>query len=567
MRKPIERIIIAGGGSAGWMSAAMLSKQFPDMQIALVESPDIPTVGVGESTLGTINSFMDALGLKDTDWMKECDATYKFGIKFTDFYEKGQAFYYPFGIKDTQNTQQGLTDWYVKKTLNPETPNNDFYESFYSVMPLIYKNKVYDNADGQLPGFSFSSDVAYHMDATKFGNYLRDKICLPNGVVHIKEDIKEVNIDGEEYITGLKLSNGDVIDADLYLDCTGFKSMLLKGALNVPYDSFRDVLKNDYAWHCHLPYDDKEVEMENVTNCTAFDNGWVWNIPLYNRIGTGYVYDSKMYMHQQENDDGTLGPTNHENALEHFKEYLKNTDYMHFEKNVDELEFKHIKIENGCHRTAWKTNVVGVGLAYGFIEPLESTGLLSVQEVLLRLCETLHKPIVNRVYKDQFNIVNRQIMNGFRNFVGYHFTLSGRRDTEYWRQCTEWVRMDATVDDLKYDDVHTNMAEMANRMLQSHDLPGDPYMGGVPDIFVGMNNIPANPTQLGVLENLLIARNGEVPEMFSQQTQDYWDQKKQYIDMLAEDAPSHYQYLKDTIFEPVEVEDNGDIEEIEDESE
>jgi len=548
MRKPINRIIICGGGSAGWMSAAVLSNQFPNMEIALIESPDIPTVGVGESTLGTINSFLDMLGLKDEDWMKECQATYKYGIKFTDFYEKGEAFYYPFGIKDTQNTQQGLTDWYVKKALNPATPNSDFYESFYSVMPLIYNSKVYDNKDGQLPGFSFTNDVAYHMDATAFGIFLRDKICIPNGVVHITANITEALKDAEGYIDGLVLDNGDTLDADLYLDCTGFKSMLLGQTLDVPYDTFRDVLPNNKAWHCHLPYDDKEVEMETVTNCTAYNAGWVWNIPLYNRIGTGYVFDDKMYRDDEE-------------ALEDFKEYLKNTDYMHYAKNVDDLEFKLIDIKNGCHRECWKYNVVGVGLSYGFIEPLESTGLLSVQEILLRLCETLHKPIVNKVHKDNFNFVVRNIMSGFKSFVGYHFTLSGRRDTEYWRQAGEWINMDARISDPKWDDTHTNLSEMANRMLQSHDLPGEPYMGGIPDIFVGMNHIPVNTTQLKVLEGLLLARNGEIPEMFTQQTQDYWDQKKQYIQMLADDAPSHYQYLTDTIYEPKEIVEEDAVEE------
>jgi len=377
---------------------------------------------------------------------------------------------------------------------------------------------------------------------------LRDKICIPNGVVHITANITEALKDAEGYIDGLVLDNGDTLDADLYLDCTGFKSMLLGQTLGVPYDSFRDVLPNNKAWHCHLPYDDKEVEMETVTNCTAYNAGWVWNIPLYNRIGTGYVFDDKMYRDDEE-------------ALEDFKEYLKNTDYMHYAKNVDDLEFKLIDIKNGCHRECWKYNVVGVGLSYGFIEPLESTGLLSVQEILLRLCETLHKPIVNKVHKDNFNFVVRNIMSGFKSFVGYHFTLSGRRDTEYWRQAGEWINMDARIQDPKWDDTHTNLSEMANRMLQSHDLPGEPYMGGIPDIFVGMNHIPVNTTQLKVLEGLLLARNGEIPEMFTQQTQDYWDQKKQYIQMLADDAPSHYQYLTDTIYEPKEVVEEDAVEE------
>lgn len=549
MSNNINKIIIVGGGSAGWMSASVLSKEFPDKEIALIESPDVPVIGVGESTLGTINQYLDILELEDKEWMPECEASYKLAIKFTDFFKKGEEFYYPFGIKDEQNTQQGIMDWFVKKTLNPETSHLDFYESFYSSMPFVYQSKIYDNEDGQLPGFSFRNDVAYHMDAIAFGQYLKNRVALPNGVVHISSHIEKVHTD-ENGITGLQLDNGDVLEADLYLDCTGFKSMLLEESLGVGFKSFNKSLPNNKAWAVQVPYEDIETELENVTNCTAINNGWVWNIPLHNRIGAGYVYCDKFV-----SDDDAL-----EEFKSHIMSRLKKTRTR---EQVDALEFRSIQIKNGVHDYCWYKNCVGVGLSYGFIEPLESTGLLSVQEILLRLCETLHSETINRIHKDNFNYVVGGIMTGFLHFVTYHYTMSSRRDTPYWKHVTEEIIMDPEMDGYIATHINSQVAEMATRLLHSHYISGDFSMGGMPDIFVGNHVNPTNPSQLRVLSSIVKGRQGSAPDMFLEQTQDYWNQKKEYIEGLAEEAPSHYRYLEDKIYNPVVTEDNDDMSEYE----
>jgi tryptophan halogenase len=535
MKKPIKKIIIAGGGSSGWMSAAMLSKQFPDMEIALVESPDVPIIGVGESTLGTINQYLGLLGLKDEDWMEYCNATYKLAIKFTDFYEKGKTFYYPFGIKDLQNTQQGATDWYVKKVLNPDLDVNDFYESVYSSMPMIYQTKIFDNKDGQLPGFSWTTDVAYHMDATLFGQFLKDKLCIPAGVVHVPAHIQQVMLGEDGYVAGLKLDNGDVLEADLYIDCTGFRSLLLEQAMGVEFESYSSHLPNNHAWVTHVPYTDKEIEMENVTNCTAHNNGWVWNIPLYNRIGSGYVFCDKFI--------------SKEDALQEYMDFLDGPN-MRLPNPVRSkfLEFRLIEIKNGIHKKAWEKNVVGVGLSYAFVEPLESTGLLSVQELLLKLCETLHNRQVNKIHIDNFNYITSTTMDSFRNFVTYHYVFSSRRDTPYWEHMTEQVEMDSLMLDRKLNQIPSAANDLAIKLLQTHSMPGDHTMGGMPDIMVGLNTLPVSITQLNIVSQLIAARHGQAPDFYTTQTQDYWDQKKEYITSLVDTAPSHYQYLKENIY-------------------
>ena len=535
MKNKINRIIVVGGGSAGWMSAALLIKQFPEKEIAVIESPDMPIIGVGESTLGTINQYLNMLDLKDEDWMQYCNATYKLAIKFTDFFAKGEEFYYPFGIKDTQNCQQGIMDWFVKKVQQPDTPLLDFYENFYSTMPFIYKSKLYDNADGQLPGFSFRNDAAYHMDAAMFGNFLRDKFCIPQGVVHIAQTITSINTDEDGSIDGLVLDNGDILEADLYLDCTGFKSLLLEQTLGVKFDSFNKWLPNNKAWAVHVPYKDMNLEMENVTNCTAISNGWVWNIPLYHRIGKGYVYSDEF--------------VSDEDALEEFKTHIMTgMKVTRSREEVDSLEYKKINIKNGVHHRCWYKNVVAVGLSYGFIEPLESTGLLSVQEILLRLCETLHYDTINKIHVDNFNYTVNNIMQSFKLFVCYHYTLSSRRETPYWKHVTENIEMDSTMLIPSNHNTASQVTDIATRFLQSHHLPSDYSLGGMPDICVGMHMSPASKTQMKVLSHILFGRTGSIPEFFNNQTQDYWNQKREYIESLAESAPTHYQYLKQNIY-------------------
>jgi tryptophan halogenase len=212
--------------------------------------------------------------------------------------------------------------------------------------------------------------------------------------------------------------------------------------------------------------------MENTTDCVAVDNGWIWNIPLYHRIGKGYVFCDKF--------------TSEEDALEEFKQFIMTRLKMpRTREQVDALEFRLINIKNGVHKKCWHKNVVAVGLSYGFIEPLESTGLLSVQEILLRLCHTLHYDTVNKIHVDNFNHIVGGIMESFKFFVCYHYTLSSRRDTPYWKHVTEEIEMDSGML-IPGNQSPSQVSEIAVRLLQSHHMPGDFSMGGIPDIFVGM---------------------------------------------------------------------------------
>ena len=399
--------MIVGGGSAGWMAAATLIKCFPEKSITLIESPNIPTVGVGESTIGQIRGWTNLLGIDDKEFIKHTDGSYKLSIKFTDFYKKGEAFHYPFGFTNTDNNLAELNDWWFKKIYKPETPNSDYADCLYPQMALVNENKCFLNEDNIIP-FEFKNHSAFHFDATKFGLWLRDHYCIPRGVKHIKEDVKTI----EQDETGIKSLNKKH-QADLFIDCTGFKSLLLSETLKEEFISFEDLLPNNKAWATRIPYKNKKKELESFTNCTAIENGWVWNIPMWTRIGTGYVYSDKFV------DDET--------ALKEFQKHLG----KRAPKNKS--DYKNIKMRVGIHKRLWVKNVAAIGLSAGFIEPLESNGLFSVHEFLVELVRNLKREKVSQWDRDNYTYSCRQMFQNFAEFVALHYALSHRDDTEYWR--------------------------------------------------------------------------------------------------------------------------------------
>ena len=221
----IESVVIVGGGSSGWMTAAALSKLCPHLEIALVESPDIKTIGVGESTLGHFNQYLELLELEDEDWMPHCDATYKNGIQFTNFREgKEEVFQYPFYSNyDFTFANAGLNTWgHLASHYPEEFPPESFAEFYCANTFLCNENKQTRNRDGVTRDFDFRRHTAYHLDATKFGIYLRDHICIPNGVQHIKGEITGYQTmyerPNDQTISYIIMDGVNALQADLYID-------------------------------------------------------------------------------------------------------------------------------------------------------------------------------------------------------------------------------------------------------------------------------------------------------------------------------------------------------------
>ena len=446
--------MVVGGGSAGWMTASTLIKEFPNKKIALIESPEIATVGVGESTINQIRGWTQYLGIEDKSFLKHVDGTYKLSIQFTDFYKKGESFHYPFGVMNMDDTYKGFNDWWYKKFSHPETPYTDYVDCYSSQMALVNQNTLSFNEEDQLEDFSFFRHTAFQFDATKFGLWLRDFYCLPKGVVHIKEHIDTIK-QNENGIESLNEKH----KADLYIDCTGFASALLGKTLKVPFESYSDLLPNNTAWATRIPYTDKREQIVSYTDCKAVENGWIWTIPLWSRIGTGYVYSDNFI------DD--------DSALKQFQKHL----------GTDEADFKKIKMRIGLHERLWEKNVVAIGLSSGFIEPLESNGLFTVHEFLRQLLRGLKRDKISQWDRDTFTHSCKHMFRGFAEFVALHYALSHRDDTEYWKQLQNknWLEQSTG-----------EMWILANARSGKHNFSD---IGGIHAIATGMHYSPTEITE------------------------------------------------------------------------
>jgi tryptophan halogenase len=527
----VKNICIVGGGSAGWMTAASLSKFTPDIKVLLVESPDVGTIGVGESTLGHFNNFLMAMELKDEDWMVECNATYKTSIKFTDWNKPGEVFHYPFGSLDFSEAPNRTSDWFNWAARDPDnTKASDFAEFFHPSITMMNQNKLTKNTYGEVPGFDFINDTAYHMDATLFGGFLKKKFC--DNVVHIQDYIESIPLDSEGAVSSLVGKKG-IYEADLYIDCTGFAAILLDKTLHVPFNDFTDVLLNDKACVTQVPYIDKNTEMESATNCTAIENGWVWNIPLYTRIGTGYVYSSK---YATESD-----------AEEQFRVHLAKTD----SKRAEEAEVIHLKIRHGVHEKSWVKNVVGIGLSSGFIEPLESTGLMLTHENVFFLIRTLARrnAQINKIDVDCFNNSVNTTMEAFRQFISQHYAFAGRDDTPYWKDITSKVTYSKTLEDfllpdrpvadtfkLTADNLNINRGLDESSGLM-YILVGQGY-NPIAAIDAKMNDVKFGEFEWEAVRDTFYARRKDVQE---------------FIELM----PTHYEFLTDELY--LNNQDEGNI--------
>lgn len=530
-----DNIVIVGGGSAGWMTAATLIKAFPNKKITVVEPSDTSAIGVGESTLGGIRRWTKFIGLEEESFFKHTDASFKMSIKFTDFYKKDSGgFHYPFGKPVTTVDRNPFFDWHLKKYYYPATPVQDFVRSLFPAAALFENNKFSKNNTKEFDHYSYDTDVAYHFDALKFGSWLREKYCIPRGVIQHIGTVNKVNTSSEG-IESLILEDNSIITADLFIDCTGFKSLLLGEHLLEPFISYSSILPNNRAWATRLEYKDKEKELEPFTNSTAIGNGWCWNIPLWSRLGAGYVYSDKFITPEQ--------------AKEEFKRYLMSEKMVvpRTKEEVESLSFKDINMRVGIHQRTFVKNVVAIGLSAGFIEPLESNGLFSVHEFLFKLVDILQRGEISQFEKDIYNVqVNNQFA-GFAKFVALHYALSHRDDTEYWKNIsnTSFIGLDGD----PYSDYYSktdNFYSFSFSYLDAWSFPHPNVSnGGIPYIATGLKISTINPSRVSHLETQFPERN--LKEEAKQLSEQFNTMRTKWLN-AASTAPSLYQYLKDNFY-------------------
>ena len=510
-----KSIVIVGGGSSGWMTAATLISHYPEYNITLVESPDIPTIGVGESTQQRILTWLKSIDANIDDFMVDTDASYKLSIRFKNFHrKKDEGFHYPFGAAYLEHSQFGFQDWFIKKALNPETPVTDFAETYFPQMAIVNNNKYTLNRSRTIPGFDGDKDYALHFNAIKFAGWLREKFSIPKGVKRIEATVSEVKTD-ENGVSSLVLDNGQEISADLYIDCTGFKALLSNAVGGVDFIDMSDRLPCNKAWAVQMPYKNVDKELENYTNCTALGYGWVWNTPLYSRIGTGYVYSDRF--------------TTDEEALEEFKAHLCSDEMVvpRSPEDLVDLKFNQVKFRTGRMSKTWNKNVVSIGLASGFIEPLESNGLHTTHEYLIALLKMLDKDLNNQSIKDIFNKSCEKLFDGFFDFVELHYSHSERKDTEFWKYMTE-------------KEAPAAHKEEMGTTFSGYISGFNPQNLGISCIMVGHEFFPLNKTTLRLWDWSQQQDIHTIAAGFEFRT----NKDKKIWDEEAKELPSQYEYLK-----------------------
>jgi tryptophan halogenase len=527
----IDQIVIVGGGSAGWMTAATLIKAFPNKQITVIESKDVPIIGVGESTLSGIRRWTRFIGLDEDSFFSHTDASLKLSIKFTDFYKKNSgSFHYPFGFPVAEEGRNPFTDWHLKKYFYPDTPVDDMVRCLFPSSALFENNKFSRNENGEFGHFNPDNDVAYHFDAVKFGNWLRDHYCKPNGVTHIINTVIDIDTDADG-ISQLILENNDVVTADLYIDCTGWKSLLLGEALKEPFKSYSDMLPNNKAWATRLPYKNKSQELESFTNCTAIENGWCWNIPLWSRLGTGYVYSDKFVTKEE--------------ALEQFKEYLMSDKMIipRTKAEIENLEFKELTMRVGIHQRTFVKNVVAIGLSAGFIEPLESNGLFSVHEFLFYLVDILNRNEINQFDRDMYNVSVQDLFDNFAKFVAMHYALSHRDDSDYWKHIRNKSFTDNTGD--PYCSYYGRSDAFYNMAWRYMSEWGHPIgKAGIPYISTGLHVFMMNVSRV---ENLEYRTQSSLLDK-TKPIWNHWEVQKEKWKQQADKCLTLEQYLNNRFY-------------------
>jgi len=401
----INRITILGGGTAGWMAAASLAERYKALQpkIQLIESDSIPSVGVGEATVPGILQLHQHLGINERDFIQATGATFKLGIEFKNWYKNGHRFFHPFAAFGDTIAGQDFYQCWLK--LNKEGFDYEL-EDFCLAIAMAKQEKFaqpHDEASTALALYSY----AYHFDASRYARFLRE-YAEQRGVERIEGKVTEVKQDDNGYIQSLYLENGRKVSGDLFIDCSGFRARLINGAMKVNYESWkhwlpcnRAVTVQTRALTAPTPY----------TRSTALDAGWQWRIPLQHRVGNGYVYCD------QYCDD----------------EKAKNT-LMENTEGEALSEIRVIPFEAGIRPAFWHKNCVALGLASGFIEPLESTSISLIQTGIEKLMQFLPELELEPSAIAEANRLNRLEYERIRDFIILHYKSTRRNDSAFWRK-------------------------------------------------------------------------------------------------------------------------------------
>jgi tryptophan halogenase len=406
-----RNIVIVGGGTAGWLTAGIIAARHRgrmphNFTVTLVESPNVPIIGVGEGTWPTLRSTLKKIGVSETDFFRECDASFKQGAKFARWTTGADddAYYHPLMLP------QGFT----QLNMVPHWLTSDGGTSFCDA--VCAQGKICDDGLAPkaitTPEFEGAANYAYHLDAGKFAPFLQRHCTEKLGVRHVLADVQTVNLAEDGDIHSIATEQAGEIEGDLFVDCTGFRSLLLGDALGVPFKECGDILFCDTALAVQIPYESETSPIASHTISTAQSAGWIWDIGLPTRRGTGHVYSSSHISDEEAERElrAYIGPAS------------------------DGLAVRKISIRSGHRETFWKRNCVAVGLAAGFLEPLEASAIVLIELSAKLIAEQM--PVCREimdVVASRFNATTHYRWGRIIDFLKLHYVLTKRTDTAFWR--------------------------------------------------------------------------------------------------------------------------------------
>ena len=407
-RNGISKIIVVGGGTAGWMSAAALSRFFSDhypVQIEVIESSSIGTVGVGEATLPGIRDFLIYLGIDEINFVRQTQATFKLGIEFIDWYKKDDSFFHPFSNYGAPLNNVDFHHYFYKM----QSLGNQLELSDYALPAALAKRGHFAQPLPQPKTPLGDYHYAFHLDAGLFADYLKN-YSLKLGVNHRDNLVSNVNVNPDTgHIESLTLDDGNSVDGDLFIDCTGFQGLLIEKALNTGYENWSHWLNCNSAVAVQSEI---LAEPPSHTRTQARGAGWQWSIPLQNRMGNGYVFCDQVI-----SDDS---------ACNTLLENISGTPLT---------DPRVLKFTTGRRKQLWNKNCVALGLAAGFMEPLESTSISMIQTGLFRLLQFFPHQGFNDDDIAEVNRLSRLEAERIRDFLILHYKASQRDDSNFWLNC------------------------------------------------------------------------------------------------------------------------------------
>ncbi len=403
---PPRKILIVGGGTAGWMAALHMQHLWGDrdMEITLIESARIGTVGVGEGTTPLIKEFFDRLGIPESEWMPECAATYKCGIAFPDWstVEGHETYFHPFFSEQDRAHVSHFWDNCNLRRDGFDIPAHP--DDYFVSTAMVRQNRC---PIAQTPGVP-NAVYGYHFDAALMGQYFRKK-AIELGVRHVEDTIERVRLGEDGHIAAVETEQHGALEADFFVDCTGFRGLLIREALGEEMRSMRDYLFNDGASAIPTPHAEGQA-LSSETVSKALSHGWCWHIPLVTRMGNGYVFSTDYISHDE--------------AEAEFREYLGERAEG---REAHRLYWKPGRLDNH-----WQKNCLAVGLSQGFLEPLEALMINVIQSTIESFTTCFEQGDFTHQQQDRFNQNVNLFIDGIRDYLQLHYKINTRSDSQYW---------------------------------------------------------------------------------------------------------------------------------------